>query len=181
MQAQVCSQRLTRKATWRSTVIRIRASSKGFGKNDAAKPQQQKKAFRPGQPSKAELKKQQEAMGKYYAATTSSSSSEDADDDVVPSVITDRMLKRVLIFAGAPVFLGVMLYPLFYYLKVVKQIEVPYGAVFVTQSLVFGIGLLGISYGAISASWDPSRQGSVLGWNEFKANLAAIRGKLGQQ
>jgi hypothetical protein len=40
------------------------------------------------------------------------------DDAVVPPEITDRMLRRVMLFAGVPVVFGFLLYPAFYYLKV---------------------------------------------------------------
>ena len=36
----------------------------------------------------------------------------------VPEVVTDRMLKRVILFMGTPVFGGVLLFPRFYDLKV---------------------------------------------------------------
>lgn len=35
----------------------------------------------------------------------------------VPEVVTDRMLKRVILFMGVPVFGGILLFPFFYYLK----------------------------------------------------------------
>ena len=54
------------------------------------------------------------------------------------------------------------------------------GLVFVTQSIIFGVALGGITYGATSASWDPSQKGSALGWTEFRANFAAIMGKFGR-
>lgn len=59
-------------------------------------------------------------------------------------------------------------------LQVVQKVELPMGTVFVSSGLAFGAGLLGISYGAVSASWDPAQEGSAFGWNEFRANLAAI-------
>jgi hypothetical protein len=36
--------------------------------------------------------------------------------------------------------------------------------VYVSQNLLFGGGLLGITYGIMSTSWDPSREGSVSIW-----------------
>ncbi len=42
------------------------------------------------------------------------------------------------------------------------------------QVLTFGGGLLGITYGAMSSSWDPAREGSALGWTELQANLAIL-------
>lgn len=63
--------------------------------------------------------------------------------------------------------------------QVVKDVDLPMGLVFVVQSITFGAGLLGITYGVTSASWDPARKGSALGWTEFRANLGAIMGKVG--
>lgn len=76
--------------------------------------------------------------------------------------------------AGLPVFTGFMMYPAFYYLRVVKDIEVPTWVVYIATGLAFGGGLLGISYGVISASWDPRRKGSALGFTEFQANLPIL-------
>jgi len=36
----------------------------------------------------------------------------------VPQQVNDRILNRILVFAGVPVFFGFSLFPLFYYLKV---------------------------------------------------------------
>ena len=65
--------------------------------------------------------------------------------------------------------------------QAIKRVELPMGTVFVTQALVFGAGLLGITYGATSASWDPDHEGSALGWQEFRTNFAAIMGKYGKE
>ena len=106
-------------------------------------------------------------------------SAADDDDDyssdvTVPEQITDRMLSRMLIFSGGPVAFGILLFPLFYYLKKVADLDVPVWAVYLVQTTIFGGGLLGISYGVISTSWDPKREGSKLGWNEFQANLPLV-------
>ena len=50
--------------------------------------------------------------------------------------------------------------------------------VFVVQSFTFGAGLAGISYGALSASYEPGRPGSKLGWTEFRANLPVVLDRL---
>lgn len=36
----------------------------------------------------------------------------------VPSFVADRMLSRIFIFSGVPVFVGLLTLPLIYYLKV---------------------------------------------------------------
>ena len=101
----------------------------------------------------------------------------DIDDDsdsstaTIPEQITDRMLKRMIMFSIGPVFLGFTLFPLFYYLKKVQEIDIPVWAVYIVQTTIFAGGLLGISYGVLSSSWDQRREGTLLGWDEFKANL----------
>jgi hypothetical protein len=99
---------------------------------------------------------------------------DDTSDIAVPEQITDRMLRRMLMFSIGPVFLGFTLFPLFYYLKKVQDIDVPVWAVYIVQTIIFGGGLLGISYGIISSSFDQRREGSLLGWNEFKTNLPQV-------
>ena len=46
--------------------------------------------------------------------------------------------------------------------------------VYVVQLLTFGGGFVGITYGILSASWDPMREGSLSGITEFKANLPLL-------
>ena len=102
-----------------------------------------------------------------------------SSNDTVPEVVTNRMLKRIAIFAGSPVVLGMLLFPLFYYIKKVQGIDLPVWAVYIVQTTIFGGGLLGISYGIVSTSFDERREGSFLGWNEFKANLPQVLSSFG--
>ncbi|KAK9861580.1 hypothetical protein WJX84_000584 [Apatococcus fuscideae] len=95
-----------------------------------------------------------------------------AERDEVPEEVNARVLQRILIFAGVPVFTGILLLPLIVYLKTVQKWEIPNWAVLIVQTSTFGAGFFGISYGALSASWEPNREGSKLGFTEFKANLA---------
>lgn len=59
-------------------------------------------------------------------------------------------------------------------LQVVQKIEYPIWVVYVTQALMFGGGLLGISYGILSTSWDPRREGSALGWTELQVSSRTL-------
>jgi hypothetical protein len=54
--------------------------------------------------------------------------------------------------------------------QVVQHLEIPTWAVYIASVFTFGAGLLGISYGALSASWSTA-EGSMLGVDEFKKNL----------
>lgn len=152
----------------------------------ASRPSQQKQIER----LQAEEQEYQAAMKAKYASREGNDStalpaippmSQDSSVDsstsssaTVPEQITDRMLRRMLIFSGAPVMLGLALFPLFYYLKKTQGVDIPVWVVYIVQTLVFGGGLLGISYGILSSSWDQRREGSVLGWNEFQANLPIV-------
>ncbi len=92
----------------------------------------------------------------------------------VSPVVNSRMFRRILAFSGVPIAAGIALFPAFYYLKKVVGVDVPTWVVYVVQSITWGGGLAGISYGILSSSWDPSREGTMLGGSEFKANLGAI-------
>jgi hypothetical protein len=49
--------------------------------------------------------------------------------------------------------------------------------------VTFGSAGAGITYGVLSASWDPLREGSLLGWKEAQLNWPAfwqtLQGKKG--
>ncbi|XP_062098132.1 protein PAM68, chloroplastic [Humulus lupulus] len=95
---------------------------------------------------------------------------EEADEGVIPEIVTNRMISRMGFTVGAPLFVGLLFFPFFYYLKVGLKIDVPTWVPFIVSFIFFGTALLGVSYGIVSSSWDPLREGSLLGWNEAKKN-----------
>lgn len=103
---------------------------------------------------------------------------EDDDDEeefepeagVIPEVVTNRMISRMGFSVGIPLFIGLLFFPFFYYLKVGLKIDVPTWVPFIVSFFFFGTALLGVSYGIVSSSWDPLREGSLLGWNEAQKN-----------
>lgn len=114
---------------------------------------------------------------------TKRSSEEDDDDDdddyeeyeresdvAIPEVVTNRMMTRMGLSVGIPLSVGLLFFPFFYYLKVIAKIDVPTWIPFIVSFIFFGTALLGVSYGIVSASWDPIREGSLLGWNEARRN-----------
>ncbi|KAG2442040.1 hypothetical protein HYH02_009832 [Chlamydomonas schloesseri] len=137
------------------------AAAKGFGdpKKEQAKPQQAQ---------------QQQAAPQQQPEPAAPAPARRAVVRETPQVVVDRMFRRILVFTGVPVFTGMALFPLFYYLRVVMDIEYPLWIVYVSQVLTFGGGLFGITYGALSASWDPTREGSAMGWSEMQANLSIL-------
>ncbi|KAL5719111.1 Protein pam68 [Ranunculus cassubicifolius] len=111
---------------------------------------------------------------------------EDDEDEkgVIPEIVTNRMMNRMGLSVGIPLFVGILFFPFFYYLKVGLKIDVPTWVPFIVSFIFFGSALLGVTYGIVSTSWDPMREGSLLGWNEAKKNwpvfLKSLRGGSGK-
>ncbi|XP_006342491.1 protein PAM68, chloroplastic [Solanum tuberosum] len=95
---------------------------------------------------------------------------EEQERGVIPEIVTNRMISRMGLSVGIPLFIGLLFFPFFYYLKVGLKIDVPTWVPFIVSFVFFGSALLGVSYGIVSSSWDPMREGSTLGWNEAKKN-----------
>ncbi|KAI4314555.1 hypothetical protein L6164_027450 [Bauhinia variegata] len=95
---------------------------------------------------------------------------DEAEQGIIPEVVTNRMMNRMAFTVGIPVFIGLLFFPFFYYLKVGLKIDVPTWVPFIVSFFFFGSALLGVSYGIVSSSWDPLRDGSLLGWNEAQKN-----------
>jgi len=99
---------------------------------------------------------------------------EQPDAGVIPEVVSNRMLGRILPFIAVPVVMGIGLF--YFFIVLARQYEIsvePSLVAYATQA-PFAVGLLGITYGVLSASWDPEIEGSALGVEEFKTNLGRI-------
>nr|AFK40696.1 unknown [Lotus japonicus] len=91
---------------------------------------------------------------------------EEREKGVIPEVVTNRMMSGMAFSVGIPLGIGLLFFPFFYYLKVGLKIDVPTWVPFIVSFIFYGSALLGVSYGIVSTSWDPLREGSLLGWNE---------------
>lgn len=142
------------------------AERKGFGDEERIAAQQTQPKERPapmqlGEPPRSPRERQ---LGQSFQE--------------VPEVVNNRMLGRIVLCAGLPTFTGFALFPFFYWLRVAQGIKVPMPAVYGVQFVTFGAGLVGITYGILSASWDPKKEGSWLGLTEFKANVPNVLASL---
>ncbi|XP_074269254.1 protein PAM68, chloroplastic [Silene latifolia] len=95
---------------------------------------------------------------------------DDREEGVIPEIVTNRMISRMGFSVGIPLFTGLAFFPFFYYLKVGLKIDVPTWVPFIVSFVFFGTALLGVSYGIVSSSWDPLREGSFWGWTEAQKN-----------
>jgi hypothetical protein len=92
------------------------------------------------------------------------------EEMAIPKVISDRMIKRVACFSGVPTFLGITTLVASYLLVAFADIKLPPIAVLLLNMGFFGLGVLGITYGVLSTSWDIDRPGTLFGWGEFTTN-----------
>jgi hypothetical protein len=95
-------------------------------------------------------------------------------DASIPEVVSRRMFRRMVIFSGVPTFVGVGIFFLSYFLLVNHVLDIPKYAVFLATLGCFGLGVVGLSYGALSASWDEDRLGGWFGASEFQTNFGRM-------
>eukprot|EP00559_Dactyliosolen_fragilissimus_P008232 CAMPEP_0184857896 /NCGR_PEP_ID=MMETSP0580-20130426/3045_1 /TAXON_ID=1118495 /ORGANISM="Dactyliosolen fragilissimus" /LENGTH=228 /DNA_ID=CAMNT_0027353759 /DNA_START=241 /DNA_END=927 /DNA_ORIENTATION=- len=107
-----------------------------------------------------------------------SSFKEDPNQAVIPEVVAMRMGKRMLPFVGLPLFGGMGAFVAFWYFATYKNLEFQPALVAFTTIAMLAIGLVGITYSIMSASWDPENEGSTLGFEEIKTNLGNIKAGL---
>lgn len=86
------------------------------------------------------------------------------------------MVKRMAAFSGIPTALGMSTFVISYFIVSRGIYDLPTYAVLLVSLGFFGLGVAGLSYGALSASWDEETLGSWLGWSEFTTNLGRMSG-----
>lgn len=92
----------------------------------------------------------------------------------VPEVVSKRMVRRMALLCGIPSVLGIATFFVSYFLVTQAGIKLPNVAVVLVSMGFFGLGVLGLSYGVLSASWDEDVPGTKLGWQEFTTNLGRM-------
>lgn len=100
--------------------------------------------------------------------TTESSS---ASPSSIPEVVSRRMVRRIALFSGIPSGLGMLTFVISYVVVSQHYFKLPSVVVLLVSLGFFGLGVLGLSYGALSASWDEDRVGNWFGWSEFRTNF----------
>ncbi|QDZ38807.1 DUF3464 family protein [Euhalothece natronophila Z-M001] len=140
---------------------------------------EEKQANLPFEPTR-KRKKKQKATSVNASETPSSEplsheqKKAQASLSAIPEEVSQRMVRRMAFFSGIPTSLGIASFFIFYWIVSRELLELPpYTVVLVSMGL-FGLGVLGLSYGVISASWDEGRLGTRVGWEEFKANIKRL-------
>jgi Photosynthesis affected mutant 68 len=92
----------------------------------------------------------------------------------IPEEISKRMMRRMGIFCGTPTVLGIFSLVGSYFVVSRELFPLPNVAVLLVSGGCFGLGFLGITYGALSASWEEGETGSLLGVKEFQTNVGRM-------
>lgn len=104
------------------------------------------------------------------------------ESGVLPEVVANRMLSRILLFGGMPLSLLFVFFAVYFVLTYKFDIRVLPVVVASTTLSTIGLAAFGITYGIFSSSWDEDDEGSKLGLKEAKINLLRARdGLLGQR
>ena len=88
----------------------------------------------------------------------------------IPKYVADRMARRIFFTAGIPTLLGMSVFVISYIIVTRKIAEIPPSSTIAISALFFLLGLGGLSYGILSASWDIA-PGSFLGLENISLNI----------
>ena len=88
----------------------------------------------------------------------------------IPKYVADRMAKRIFFTAGIPTMLGMSVFVISYIIVTKNIAEIPPSSTIAISALFFLLGLGGLSYGILSASWDRA-PGSFLGLENIPLNI----------
>ena len=70
--------------------------------------------------------------------------------------------------------LGMSAFFINYYLLVNHILELPTWFTYAETLALFGMGFVGLTYGVLSASWEPERDGGLVGLSEFQFNIKVL-------
>ena len=117
-----------------------------------------------------EPKGSKQIAGNKSAKTSSDSMRKEA----IPRYVADRMARRVAVFTGLPTIAGMGVFVGSYLLITQGVADIAPGLTLATSGGFFLLGLVGLSFGVLSSSWDPD-PGSVLGFENLKPNLQRMK------
>ncbi len=104
-------------------------------------------------------------------ASGAGSDGDEQDAAGIPEVVSRRMMRRMAVFSGVPTFLGMSSFIVSYILLTRHIVEFPNVVVLIVSLGFFGLGVIGLSYGVLSSSWEEEESGSLLGMAEFSINF----------
>ena len=93
---------------------------------------------------------------------------------VIPDAVANRMARRIAIATGIPTLMGMGVFIASYVVVSRGILDIPPGATLVASGACFLLGLVGLSYGVLSSSWEDT-PGSLLGREQIGLNISRLR------
>lgn len=135
--------------------------------SDASK--RKPKAFEPTSTQTEKKSSTKKPAKPVASASGGKSSPKKSASGGIPDVVSRRMVRRIALFSGIPTALGMSTFIVSYLVVSNDWVNLPTYAVLFVSLGWFGLGVLGVSYGVLSSSWDDA-PGSRLGFSEFRTN-----------
>ena len=88
----------------------------------------------------------------------------------IPKYVADRMARRIFFTTGIPTILGMSVFVVSYIIVTKNIAEIPPSSTIAISAMFFLLGLAGLSYGILSASWD-KEPGSFFGIENIPMNI----------
>ena len=92
----------------------------------------------------------------------------------IPKEVANRMARRIAITTGLPTFTGMSVFIISYLIVSRGIADIPPALTLLTSAICFLVGLLGLSYGILSASWENS-PGTFLGLENIRPNIGRVK------
>ena len=92
----------------------------------------------------------------------------------IPDAVANRMARRSAIASGFPTLMGMAVFVASYLLVSREIVDIPPAATLLASGGCFLLGLVGLSYGVFSSSWE-EQPGSLLGSEQIRVNLSRLR------
>ena len=92
----------------------------------------------------------------------------------IPEMVANRMARRIAIATGIPSALGMGVFVASYFLVSRGVVDIAPALTLVTSGAFFLLGLVGLSFGVLSSSWEDA-PGSLLGFEQIRVNLGRLR------
>ena len=100
----------------------------------------------------------------------STTSSRKLETKGIPKYVADRMARRIFFTAGIPTIMGMSVFIVSYIIVTRNIAEIPPSSTIAVSALFFLLGLAGLSFGILSASWD-KEPGSFFGIENIPMNI----------
>ena len=92
----------------------------------------------------------------------------------IPKYVANRMARRIALTTGVPTLFGMGVFIGSYFLISKGIADISPTVTLVSSAFCFLLGLLGLSYGILSAGWDVN-PGSFFGFENIKPNINRIK------